>query len=365
MSISASGSQGSSISSYRTSLSGTTYSGASFTTNALGTSGNLVLSVTVTDSRGRTATTTRTITVVAYSPPVITSFSGARCNAAGTAIQGDGTRAWISLNATASSVGAKNTMSCSVYYKLKSSSTWLLATTIAHSNYGINRTNFAVPTGISFGVLNSYDLMVSVADYFTTVSSTTGLGTKKVILDILADGTGIAFGKVSFRANAVDIEDGMALYAGGRNLANLSAATLGAVPVSGGTMTGNLSISGTLYPSIYLTPTQNNTTNRTVFEGSYVGASSFSAWEDGTGSNRRMLEVRTAAYQPGLDNAVVLRSVINGSYYAYRMFHAGMSTPVPVANGGTGASNAKAALNNMGIFYSTSLPASGVDGQIC
>ena len=36
-----------------------------------------------------------------------------------------------------------------------------------------------------------------------------------------------------------------------------------------------------------------------------------------------------------------------------------------VANGGTGASNAKAALSNLGIFYAASLPSTGTDGQIC
>ena len=116
---------------------------------------------------------------------------------------------------------------------------------------------------------------------------------------------------------------------------------------------------------MYLLPTYNGTTNRTVFEGSYAGASSFAAWQDSTGNNRRMLEVRNAAYESSRDNAVVLRDVINGSYYSFRVFHAGMATPVPVGNGGTGASYAKAALNNLGIFYSTSLPASGTDGQIC
>ncbi len=124
---------------------------------------------------------------------------------------------------------------------------------------------------------------------------------------------------------------------------------LGAVKKAGDTMTGNLSIQGYLYPSVYLLPTYNTTTNRTVFEGSYVGASSFSAWEDSTGNNRRMLEVRTAAYEPSLDNAVVLRSVINSSYYTYRVFHAGMATPVPVGNGGTGASDAAGARSNLGI----------------
>ncbi len=78
-----------------------------------------------------------------------------------------------------------------------------------------------------------------------------------------------------------------------------------------------------------------------------------------------MLEVRNAAYQASLDNAVVLRNVIDSSYYTYRMFHSGMATPVPIGNGGTGASTAKAALNNLGVFYADTLPDSGTDGQVC
>ena len=130
-------------------------------------------------------------------------------------------------------------------------------------------------------------------------------------------------------------------------------------------MTGNLTIQGQLYPSLILKPTYNSNTNRIVFEGSYVGAASFSAWEDSTGNDRRMLEVRTAAYESSLDNAVVLRNVVDGSYYSYRIFHAGMASPVPVNKGGTGATAAKTALSNLGIFYADTLPSTGTDGQIC
>lgn len=151
----------------------------------------------------------------------------------------------------------------------------------------------------------------------------------------------------------------------GATAAANACANLGAVKKSGDTMTNNLYISGYLYPSLYLTPTYNNTTNRTVFEGSYVGASSFSSWQDSSGNNRRMLEVRNAAYQASRDYAVVLRDVVDGSYSTYRVFHAGMATPVPIANGGTAASSAKAALKNLGIFYAETLPSSGTDGQIC
>ena len=78
-----------------------------------------------------------------------------------------------------------------------------------------------------------------------------------------------------------------------------------------------------------------------------------------------MLEVRTKSYAASLDNAVLLRVADAGTWYNYRVFHAGMPTPVPIANGGTGASNAKAALSSLGIFYSATLPSSGTDGQIC
>lgn len=120
-------------------------------------------------------------------------------------------------------------------------------------------------------------------------------------------------------------------------------------------MTGNLSISGYLYPSVYLLPTYNSTTNRTVFEGSYVGASSFASWQDSSGNNRRMLEVRNAAYEAGRDNALVLRDVVDGSYYTYRVFHAGMATPVPIANGGTGANSAANARANIGANNASNL----------
>ena len=139
--ITASGSYGSTISSYRTTMDGSTYSGASYTTGTLNTSGYVTMNFTVTDSRGRTGTAVRTIYVTPYSPPTILNFTAARCNAAGTAAQSDGTRAWVTVSATASSVSSKNTMSCTVYYKLKSSTSWLSATTIAHTSYSVAKTN--------------------------------------------------------------------------------------------------------------------------------------------------------------------------------------------------------------------------------
>ena len=369
--VTAAGAQGSSISAYRTSIDSVTYSGASFTTNTLITAGSLTMTVTVTDSRGRTASTARTVTVLDYLPPSLSQFTAERCNADGTAAQTDGTKVRISAKASGSSVGGKNTLACTVYYKLSSAESWVSAVTLPPSNYAISENNRLLsPT---FDALSSYDIKIRVQDVFYYIEQTVSIGTKQVMMDFYKDGSGIAFGKVAENAGKVEfgwpllLSEPLGVDQGGTGAETASAACtkLGAVKKAGDTMTGNLAISGYLYPSLYLLPTYNSTTNRTVFEGSYVGASSFSSWEDGTGNNRRMLEVRNAAYQASLDFAVLLRTCTAGTWASYRLFHAGMATPIPLANGGTGASSAKAALSNLGIFYSASLPSSGTDGQIC
>src|SRR5699024_4416531 len=160
-----------------------------------------------------------------------------------------------------------------------------------------------------FDALSSYDIKVRLQDYFYYVEQAVSIGTKGVIMDFLADGTGIAFGKVAETSGYAEfgwplkLTEPLEIAQGGTGASTAAGAlsARGGVKKSGDTMTGNLSIQGYLYPSMYRLPYYNNTTNRTVFEGSYAGASSFASWEDNTGNNRRMLEVRTKAYQSSLD----------------------------------------------------------------
>lgn len=366
VSIAASGAQGSTVSSCRTTLDGAAYTGASFTSNTLNTAGSLTLTVTVADSRGRTASATRTISVVDYSPPSLTKFTAERCNSSGTAPQMDGTRVRVSVGGSVSPVGTKNAISCTVYYKASSASAWTQAAAITPSSYSVNTTNLLLPQ--TFNALSSYDLKVRLQDSFYYIEQTVSIGTKQVMMDFYKDGSGVAFGKVAETPGAVEfgwpvkLTEPLGVDQGGTDASSAASAcaNLGAVKKSGDTMTGNLSISGYLYPSLYLLPTYNGATNRVVFEGSYAGAASFSAWQDSTGNNRRMLEVRNASYESSRDNALVLRDVINGSYYAFRVFHSGMATPVPIGNGGTGASNAAAARSNLGANNASNLNAGTV-----
>lgn len=79
----AAGAQGSTISSCKVTVNGVTYTGTNITTGVITISGSVSVKATVTDSRGRTATKTETITVLEYFNPTILAFSGVRCTDTG------------------------------------------------------------------------------------------------------------------------------------------------------------------------------------------------------------------------------------------------------------------------------------------
>ena len=79
-----------------------------------------------------------------------------------------------------------------------------------------------------------------------------------------------------------------------------------------------------------------------ALEGRYYGSAALSACEAAQDyNNRRVLNLNSARRASSMDSALTLQDVDGGSYSSeYRVFHAGMSTPVPIANGGTGATTA-------------------------
>ena len=352
----AAGYQGSTISSYTISGGATgTQSSNVFTVSVIYSSGTITYTVKVTDSRGRTATASVSISVVAYSAPSLTATEAFRCASNGTASE-TGTYISAKASGTYSSVSSKNSMTLKVQYGLTTSSAYSTAVTLTNGTA-------SVIGGGSIDANYSFNVKFTLTDQFNTIEKILTIGTAAYTVFFRQGGNGVALGKVSERANAVEINPDWDIYHGsekisgtvpitrggtGGTTAAAARSNLGVVAKTGDTMTGNLSIQGTLYPSLYLLPTNSGQTNRIVFEGSYVGAASFAAWEDSTGNNRRMLEVRTKAYQSSLDNAVMLRVCDAGSWGNYRIFHAGMPTGVPIANGGTGATTAANARSNLG-----------------
>ena len=196
--ITAAGVYSSTIKSYKTTIQGANFTARSFTSGMLSKSGTSTITITVTDSRGRTASTTRSLTVIAYAAPKITSFQAFRCLADGTENY-DGTYVSAAINFSISPISDKNTAAYTLEYKLSSADEW---TTLTSGAVYALKDNIVSSSG-SFGQDNSFDLRLSVTDFFTTVRSTTQIPTAFTLIDYNASGRGIAFGKVS------ELEEGM------------------------------------------------------------------------------------------------------------------------------------------------------------
>ena len=198
--VNATAGSGSSIDSYKVVINGSTYTSKTFTTGVLKTSGSNSYSVTVTDKRGRTASTSGTFSVTAYASPTITSFKVVRSDSSGNE-NNEGTYAKINLTASITSLSSKNTKTFKLEYKKRSATTWTAIETYTAA-YTYTVTNKLV-SGISAD--DPYDFRITATDYFSSPFKTFNLSTAYTILDILADGQGIAFGKVSTDSKVLDI----------------------------------------------------------------------------------------------------------------------------------------------------------------
>ena len=199
-SVNASAGSGSTIESYKVVINGSTYTSNSFKTGVLKTSGSNSYSVTVTDKRGRTTSTSGTFNVTAYASPTISDFKVVRSDASGNE-NNDGTYAKINLNASITSLSSKNTKTFKLEYKKRSSTTWTTIETYT-AGYTYTLTNKIV-SGISAD--DPYDFRITATDYFSNPFKIFNLSTAYTILDILANGQGIAFGKVSTDSKMLDI----------------------------------------------------------------------------------------------------------------------------------------------------------------
>ena len=200
--ITASGSYGSTIKTYKTTADGKTYTTASFTTNAILGTGTLTINVTVTDSRGRTATASTTASVLAYTAPKITAFTVYRCDADGN---GNSSGAYLAVRFSSSitALNNKNTAAYTLQYKKSSASSY---TTVTLSSYAgqFSVSNgeyiFAAETG------SSYNIIFTAADAFQRISKTATGSSIKKLWSALKSGLGFAFGKVAESADLLDVD---------------------------------------------------------------------------------------------------------------------------------------------------------------
>lgn len=215
--IVAAGAYSSTIKSYKTTVDGVDYHGNPANTGILTKSGSREIKIIVTDSRGRTATAYRYRDVVAYELPTISRFIVYRSNSTGTQVY-EGCCVTASMKFDISSVNSANTKTYTIEYKLKSSNTW---TTLASGSvYSYD------DTMVFHEILttdNSYDLRLTVTDFFGSAVASATLPTAFTLIDMNASGKGLALGKVSeknafecaleiYDRTDVAIRNGLALY---------------------------------------------------------------------------------------------------------------------------------------------------------
>lgn len=190
----AAGAQGSSIRSTVISGGGWSASGTTLLTGVLTAAGTVTFTATVTDSRGRTASTTTSISVIDYARPGISSCTVYRCNSAG-ARQNDGTYAAVEIKAFYSAISG-NTLSLGVAYKRSSESGYGGSTTLTNNGKTI--------IGGGLSASTTYDVRVTVSDKYNTVEQVYSLPTKSVLLSFLKN-LGAAIGKVAELSGWLDI----------------------------------------------------------------------------------------------------------------------------------------------------------------
>lgn len=114
------------------------------------------------------------------------------------------------------------------------------------------------------------------------------------------------------------------------------------------------------YPSLKLYPTYNSPKYYSQIEGSYSGTTSMIAWETTTTSDiRRMLKINAPSVRTINGAAQIVDfTAPNVAGVEYNIYHSGMTTAIPVTQGGTGATTAAAALTNL-----KAMPASYTSGE--
>ena len=209
--IPTSGNQGSTITSVSTKFNGQTYSGSTFTTQAIQNSGTLSYTITVTDSRGRTATKSGSINVVAYNPPSLTNVSAKRANSGYAVDESSGTYALLHFKVGFTSLSNKNVTSFYIQYRASGASSWTKINSWAN-NYTLEQdykadnlfTSTTTTYEIAFGVKDKF-----MSDYSWQIVTVTPTYT---LINFGKDGKSLTFfGQDGNNANRLTVNGDLAI----------------------------------------------------------------------------------------------------------------------------------------------------------
>lgn len=185
---SAAGAYGSTIKSYSISGAGISSSSSSATSSVLG-AGSYTITGKVTDSRGRTASKSTSITVHSYYAPSL-SIDLYRCNSDGTR-NDSGTYARVYINQSTHNIGNANVNAkqYKIDWKKASSTSW--TTFLDWTNIGGYEDKWTHDLRSGWDNTVTYDVRVSIRDSYNTVSASSSIGTISCVMNIERAGIGI------------------------------------------------------------------------------------------------------------------------------------------------------------------------------
>lgn len=201
---SASGAYSSSIRSYVYDIGSQSYSGLENTYTmgeVVRDSGTVAVTVTVTDSRGRTASKTVSITVLAYSPPQITHFECSRCGDANGSANANGQYLKVTFGYSVSPLNNKNKASYLLKYSVYDDGKWGGLTSGTQYTYS---GTYISATAI-LNTASTYQIGLVVTDSFGTASFYKEIGTAVRLLSYIVKRFAIAIGKIPEIDNIFDV----------------------------------------------------------------------------------------------------------------------------------------------------------------
>ena len=201
---SVSGSYSSSIKSYNYYIGSQSYSslGNTYTMGEeVRDSGNVTITVEVTDSRGRTAKNTASISVLPYSIPQIWQMDCTRCGDASGSYNTNGGFLKVTMGFSIAALNNKNGASYKLEYSLLGANSW--STLASGSTY--NYSDSYVSSSAILNSANSYNIRLTVADDFTNTVFVKDVSTVTTLMSYIVKKFAFAIGKAAEISNTFEV----------------------------------------------------------------------------------------------------------------------------------------------------------------
>ena len=197
----ASGIAGSTIKSIKILAANQVFFGSDITTNELNAAGTVEIQIIATDSRNKTFSTTRNITVEPYFLPSINNFKGQR-------LEKDERTITIERNFKMASIATKNPCNWKVERRQIGSSNWL---TIQQGTDKVLTTNLLAYNNSTD---LDYEFRLTISDFYTSATQSFFVGSSFRLYEAHSSGTGLAVGQIAKRPNMFDVNLKTAFFKG-------------------------------------------------------------------------------------------------------------------------------------------------------